>query len=262
MRVGFYQFSPRFGEVKANLKHIASALEGIKADLFVLPELSNSGYLFLNQDEVKAVAEPIPGPTTEFLQQWARTHNSHLVLGMSERTSDAIYNSAVLVGPKGVLGTYRKVHLFDEEKHFFRPGDLGFPLFEVEGVKVGILICFDHIFPEAARTLALRGAQVICHPSNLVLPTYGQLTTRVRSIENRVFWVLANRCGLDDRGAKKLSFTGCSRITAPDGAILTEASAQEVALRVVEIDPAQALDKHVTGLNDLFEDRCPEGYEI
>lgn len=262
MRIGFYQFSPCWGEVEANLKRIAMALEGVKADLIVLPELGNSGYLFLDQREVAAVAESIPGPTTHFLQSLARRHNCHLVLGMPERASDAIYNSAVLVGPKGVLGTYRKVHLFDEEKNLFEPGDLGFPLFEVQGIPVGILICFDHMFPEAARTLALQGAQVICHPSSLVLPAYGQLTTRVRSIENRVFWVLANRYGTEDRGSKKLMYTGCSQITAPDGTILAEASAEEETLRVVEIDPSQAVEKHVTHLNDLFQDRRPELYRL
>lgn len=262
MRIGFYQFSPRFGEMKANLQHIASALEDVTADLLVLPELGNSGYLFLSQAELEAVAESIPGPTTHFLQSLARRHNCHFVLGMPEHASDAIYNSAVLVGPKGVLGTYRKVHLFDEEKNLFEPGDLGFPLFEVQGIPVGILICFDHMFPEAARTLALQGAQVICHPSNLVLPTYGQLTTRVRSIENHVFWVLANRCGAEDRGRKKLTYTGCSQITAPDGRILAAASPQEETVKVVEIDPSQALDKQVTRLNDLFQDRRPECYEL
>lgn len=262
MRIGFYQFSPKFGDVDANLKQIERSLEGVEADLIVLPELANSGYLFTSYEELAAVAEPIPGPTTEFLQKLARRLPCHLVLGLPERADDRFYNSAVLVGPKGVVGTYRKAHLFYEEKHYFQPGDLGFPVFEVQGAKLGLLVCFDHLFPEAARTLALAGAQFICHPSNLVLPTYGQLTTRVRSIENHVFWVLANRCGTEDRGTKKLTYTGCSQITAPDGNILAEATAEEEALKIVEIDPANALDKHVTKLNDLFEDRRPELYKL
>lgn len=260
MRIGFYQFAPRFGEPQANLAQIAEALEGARADLIVLPELANSGYLFLSQAEVAALAEPIPGPTTEFLTGLAARLQTHLLLGLPERSGDVFYNSAVLVGPEGLSGTYRKAHLFYEEKRYFQPGDLGFPLFDLKGVKLGVLICFDHLFPEAARTLALAGAQIICHPSNLVLPTYGQLTTRVRSIENRIFWVLANRCGTEDRGVKKLTYTGCSQITAPQGTILAEAPADEEMLCLVDIEPEQATDKRVTELNDLFEDRRPELY--
>lgn len=262
MRIGFYQFAPRVGEVKENLAQVASALEGVEADLIVLPELANSGYLFLSQDEVEAIAEPIPGPTTDFLQALARQHECWLVAGLPERAGGGCYNSAVLIGPGGVMGTYRKVHLFCEEKLYFRSGDLGFPVFDVEGVRVGLLVCFDHIFPEAARTLALQGAQIICHPSNLILPEYGQLTTRVRSIENRVYWVLANRWGVEERGGKTLTYTGCSQVTGPDGAVLARAPAQEDALCIVEVDPSRSNDKRVTPLNDLFADRRPEVYRV
>ncbi|MCS6804485.1 MAG: nitrilase-related carbon-nitrogen hydrolase [Acidobacteriota bacterium] len=262
MRVGFYQFWPTFGDVKGNLEQIAVALNGIEAELIVLPELASSGYLFLEQDEVNAIAEPVPGPTTEFVQTLARRHGCHIVIGLAERAGHHIYNSAVLIGPDGVVGTYRKVHLFYEEKNFFHPGDAGFPLFEIGEVKIGLLVCFDHLFPEAARTLAVQGAQVICHPSNLVLPEIGQLTTRVRAIENRVFWVLANRFGTEERGGKKLSYTGCSQIIAPDGTVLATAPAQEAAVRIVEIDPAQAVCKRITPLNDIFADRRPELYRL
>ncbi len=262
MRIGYYQFAPEFGDVETNLMHIALALENVDADLLVLPELATSGYLFISREEVNAVAEPIPGPTTEFLHRLAEKRHCHLVVGLVERVDGEFFNSAVLIGPRGLVGVYRKLHLFNEEKYYFQPGDLGCPVFDVTGVKVGLLVCFDHLFPEAARTLALRGAQIVCHPSNLVLPEYGQLTTRVRSIENRVFWILANRCGAEHRGGKKLVYTGCSQIAAPDGSILIKASAREEALSVVEIDPSQACNKHVTPLNDLFADRRPEAYEL
>lgn len=262
MRVGFYQFAPKFGQIATNLKQIAAALETVEADLIVLPELATSGYLFLNQKEVEAVAEPIPGPTTDFLRELARQRRCYFVIGMAERAGDKIYNSAALVGPDSVIGTYRKAHLFYEEKHFFQPGNLGFPLFEIAGVKVGVLVCFDHAYPEAARTLALGGAQIICHPSNLVLPGLAQLTSRVRSIENRVFWVLGNRCGMEERGGKALTFTGLSQIVAPNGTLLAEAPADGEVLRVAEIDPSEASDKHITPLNDLLADRRPEFYRL
>jgi predicted amidohydrolase len=179
---------------------------------------------------------------------------------LAERSGGRLYNSAVLIGPRGVVGVYRKVHLFHEEKLYFTPGDLGLPLFDIRDVKVGLLVCFDHFFPEAARTLALQGARIICHPSNLVLPEFGQLTTRVRSIENRVFWILANRYGTEEGDGKKLSYSGCSQITAENGEILARAEARGDALTVVEVDPERAANKHVTDRNDLFADRRTEVY--
>lgn len=260
MRIAFYQFAPELGAVETNREHIAAVVDGVEADLIVLPELATTGYLLADPEQVYRHAEPIPGPTTDRLQACARRRNAHIVLGIAERADGRCYNSAALIGPQGVIGVYRKMHLFDEEKRLFHPGDLGFPIFDVRGVKVGLLICFDHFFPEAARTLALQGAQLICHPANLVLPGLGQLTTRVRALENRIFWVLANRIGTETRGSKSLTFTGRSQIIAPDGAILIEASPEEERVGCVQIDPSRACDKRVTPLTDLFADRRPTWY--
>jgi len=260
MRIGFFQFSPHFGEPEHNLDALTAAVIGARADLIVAPELALSGYLFTNKGEVERLAEEVPGSATDRLVEAAAKADCHVVIGMAERSGKLLYNSAVLIGPRGVVGVYRKVHLFFEEKLYFTPGDLGFPLFDVRGVKVGLLVCFDHFFPEAARTLALQGAQIICHPSNLVLPEYGQLTTRVRSVENRVFWILANRFGTEQRGGKTLTYSGCSQITAETGEILTRAPAEGDSLTVVEIDPGRAENKRVTELNDLFADRRTELY--
>jgi predicted amidohydrolase len=260
MRIGFFQFAPRFGQVDHNLEALAAAVSGVQADLVVAPELALSGYLFTRKREVEQMAEEVPGPATDRLTRASAEANCHVVVGLAERSGDRLYNSAVLIGPRGVLGVYRKVHLFYEEKLYFSPGDRGFPLFDIRGVKVGLLVCFDHFFPEAARTLALQGAQIICHPSNLVLPEYGQLTTRVRSIENRVFWVLANRYGTERRDGKTLTYSGCSQITADNGEILARAQAEGDSLTVVQVDPQRALNKQVTDRNDLFSDRRTELY--
>ena len=174
---------------------------------------------------------------------------------------DKIYNSAVLVDSSGVVTVYRKVHLFDREKLFFAPGQEGFQVIDYRGAKIGLLVCFDHMFPEAARTLALRGAEIICHPSNLVLPEYGQLTTRVRAIENKVFWILSNRYGEEERGGRRLVYTGESQIVAPGGKVLGKAGAKEEKLFMVDINPADAQSKRIAELNDLFKDRKPELYE-
>jgi predicted amidohydrolase len=124
----------------------------------------------------------------------------------------------------------------------------------VDGGKVGMMICFDWFFPEVARVLALEGAQVICHPANLVLP-WCQDAMRTRSIENRVFSVTANRIGAEKRGNIALTFTGKSQIVTPKGDVLAQASERSESLKVVDVDPAEALDKHVTPNNDLFKDR-------
>ncbi|MBN1835613.1 MAG: nitrilase [Spirochaetales bacterium] len=262
MRLAVLQFAPSFGEPEANLSKMEGILAGLEADLVVAPELALSGYLFGSREEVRRLSEPVPGPATERLAAALRPSGAHLVVGLAERCGEAVFNAAVLVGPRGVEGVYRKVHLFNEEKLYFAPGDGGFPLFRVREVPVGLLVCFDHMFPEAARTLALAGAQVICHPSNLVLPEYGQLTTRVRAIENRVFWALANRYGTEERAGSSLRFTGASQITGHDGKVLTRAPEAEDALLVVEIDPGRASDKRVAQHNDLLADRRPEFYRL
>ena len=262
MRLAFFQFSPAWGKPEDNCRRMIQGSNRGNPDLVVFPELATSGYLILESLELERMAEPVPGPSTEIFQAEARKRQRYYVLGLPEKSEGMIYNSAVLIGPSGVLGLYRKVHLFHQEKRFFQPGNLGFPLFEVEGVRLGLLVCFDHLFPEAARTLALQGVQVICHPSNLVIPEYGQLTTRVRSIENRVFWILANRTGDEQRGGKNLHYTGGSQIVGPKGGILAGGSELEQELVVVDVDPDEARDKQVTATNDLFDDRRPETYRL
>ncbi len=160
------------------------------------------------------------------------------------------------------MGKYRKLHLFDEEKLFFSPGNLELPVFKIGSVTVGLLVCFDWIFPEAARTLALKGAEIICQPANLVLP-YCQGAMVTRAIENRVFTVTANRVGSEARGGKPLlHFTGKSQVVSPKGEKLLTFSEKEEHLRVVEIEPTEARDKWVTPRNHIFEERRPDSYEL
>ncbi len=268
MRIGFYQFSPVFGDVKANVSKMVRIVRASDADILVMPELATSGYFFGDKEELLEVSEPIAGESVGRLIDASRESNTHVVLGIPELVEkpDArerlVYNSAVLLGPNGVVGVYRKVHLFNTEKRLFAPGDRGFPTFEVNGVRVGLLVCFDHMFPEAARTLALEGAQIICHPSNLVLPELGQLTTRVRAIENKVFWILGNRYGRETKGEKTLLYTGRSQVVAPDGKVLVSALESEDLMGVVDIDPELAKNKQIAELNDVFKDRKPQYYRL
>ncbi len=261
MRVGYVQVAPEFGEVERNLDRVADLLARDRADLWVLPELFATGYQFATAQELAELAEPVPeGPTTARLIALARESNCHLVAGLPERADKRVYNSAVLVGPSGLVVRYRKVHLFYEEKNLFAPGDLPFPVADVGLAKVGLLVCYDHFFPEAARSLALQGAEVIAHPANLVMPGLAQLTMRVRAMENRVFTVTANRIGVEARTGETLRFTGLSQVVAPNGDVLVQAPQDGEEAQVVEIDPAQARDKHLTQLNDVLADRRPEFY--
>jgi len=262
MKVGFIQFEVQFGDKQANLNAIARLMEQAEADLWVLPELCNTGYIFASREELVQLAEPVPdGETVQFLIGLARHRSSHIVAGIAENDGLAFYNSAILVNGRGLLGCYRKIHLFDQEKNWFAPGNLPFQVWDIGLAKVGLMICFDWIFPEAARSLALKGAELICHPSNLVLP-YCQNAMVTRCLENRIFAITANRIGSERRGGRSLTFTGSSQITGTKGEILYRASNDSEDAVVIDIDPALARDKWVTPNNHVVEDRRPEMYEL
>jgi 5-aminopentanamidase len=256
MRVGYYQNNPEFGKVAENVDRIAAKLEDAEADLLVLPELCASGYQFVSMEEVRALAEPIPaGQTTKRLLDLAKRRQMVIVAGVPEQAGTAYYNSAVVVAPQGFIGSYRKTHLFFEETLYFTPGDTGFHVWDIGPAKIGVMICFDWYYPEAARALALKGADIICHPSNLVLPNCPD-SMPVRCLENRVFAVTCNRTGSEARGGKdRLTYIGNSEVVSPRGAILQRAPRDQEALCVVDIDPAEARNKSLTPYNDLLKDR-------
>jgi predicted amidohydrolase len=197
----------------------------------------------------------------KFLKRLARQERAALAVGFAEIHGGRLYNSAALIAPEGLIGLYRKTHLFCNEKRWFSSGDTGFRVFPLGRTQVGLMICFDWIFPEAARALALRGAQVICHPSNLVLP-HCPASMPVRALENRVFTVTANRTGRERRGGQDLRFIGRSLVCGPDRSVLASAGAAEECVRTAEVDPARALDKRMTPRNDIFRDRRPKFYIV
>lgn len=268
MKIGFLQFKPEFGNVQSNAKKVESMLAGKKFDLIVLPELANSGYLFTNLDEVKNFSENVGvGYFSTILQNIASEKNCYIVSGFCERYQTGrkteFFNSALLVCPSGDIFVYRKIHLFAEESKWFSPGNIPFTVHTIKGefgsVKIGLMICFDWIFPEAARTLALKGAQVICHPSNLVMP-YCQKAMFARAVENRVFIITANRVGADIRGNKRLNFTGKSVIVDPRGNYLAIGNRRKEEIRIVDIDFLEASNKKVDSGNDIFKERKTKFY--
>ncbi len=255
MQVGFVQTEPRFGRVQTNRERALAQLEQAPGDLLVLPELFTTGYRFTSAQELASLAEPADGPTVAAIHAHCSARGRWVVGGFAERAPEGVFNSAFVVGPDGLVGVYRKVHLFHEEKRWFLPGDLGFPVFDLGPLRLGVLVCFDWCFPEAARSLALAGAQLIAHPSNLVLP-HAQNAMVTRCLENQVFVVTANRVGTDDRGdGVPLSFTGRSQVACPDGTRPVVAPERGEADGVFEIDPARADAKWITPSNHVLEDR-------
>ncbi|MBM4397491.1 MAG: acyltransferase [Deltaproteobacteria bacterium] len=263
LRLGWIQTLPVHGDPAANVAAVEPALLSGEADLWVLPELFSTGYLFDDRADLARVAEPVPdGPTARALVSLAVRGRCAVVAGVAERGDDGrLFNSAIALDGGGVRAVYRKVHLFDLERRLFDPGDLPFPVLGLAGARVGLMICYDWRFPEAARTLALAGAQVIAHPSDIVQP-HCQAAMVTRALENRVFTVTANRVGTEERGDHRVEFTGGSRVVGPDGRVLSDGPVDRPASGVAEIDPAEADDKRATATNDLFADRRPEMYRI
>jgi len=243
--------------------HLLSGwFESCDADIAVLPELCTTGYFFHNPGVLREQAEPADGRSVRFFIDAAREYNMIVVAGFAERDGDAMYNSAVTAFPDGQTRIYRKVHLFAEEKTMFTPGDRGFEVYHWgDRLRLGVMICYDWRFPEAARALTLRGAQVIAHPSNLVAaPRLWKPVMRTRSFENKVYTATANRNGVERRGEEELTFHGCSQIVAPNGTVLEEVDEQYEGWLRAEIDPSRADEKAFSRWNDIITDRRPEMY--
>ena len=127
MKVGYYQFAPEFGDIKHNLQKVLDAAASVKTDLLIIPELFNTGYQFISREEAAALSEEIPsGFTTNALSKLSANKKIYIAAGIAENSEGKIYNSAVLTGPDGFIGVYRKTHLFYEEKLWFSSGNTGF----------------------------------------------------------------------------------------------------------------------------------------
>lgn len=260
MRVGFFQTRPIRTKVEENVGKALRRLSSVRDATIVLPELCTSGYLFSDREELAGCAESVPeGPSTRAFLDLAGRNRLTLVFGIPESKGRRIYNSSVLVTPAGGTRVYRKVHLFDREKSVFDAGGATWRCVRTPEANLGMMICFDWRYPEACRALALAGAEVVCHPSNLVHP-YCQEAMRTRCLENRVFAITANRIGSERVGETRIRFTGESRIIDPGGEVLARGSKTGESLKIVEIDPRSARDKTVTPANDLFRDRRPHLY--
>ncbi len=259
MKVGFLQFNPVFGKKEKNFDTVTELLAQSNADLITLPELFNTGYTFTNREELLRYAERVTdSETAEFILSHAQKMDCCFAYGFAEKEGTKLYNSMALMSPQGLIGVYRKAHLYFEEKNLFQPGDTGFRVFEYMNVKLGMLVCYDWIYPEAMRSLAIKGAQIVLHGANLVMP-YCPDAMVTRALENRVFCITADRVGAENRGGREYTFIGKSQIVSPHGKILMRVS-DEVCVKTINIDPSVALNKKMNDLNDLIKDRRDDLY--
>ncbi len=258
-KAGFLQFKPVHKDIKANLSLIEKYEKKIsEADIIVLPELATTGYVFETKDELLPFAEELPvGPQSEFFFKLAKNTDTLIITGIAEKEGTKLFNTQAVFYPDGEFEKYRKIHLFYQEKNVFDMAYNEPRVIEYKDIRIGLMICFDWAFPEHARILMLKGAHILAHSSNLVLPGLGQAGMRIRSIENRVFSITANRFG-EEMGFK---FTGMSQIVSPGGEILTKANEDEETLKIVSINLEEAENKNITPLNNLKSDRRTELYK-
>lgn len=269
--VACVQMGPVVGEKAQNVRKTLDLVEeaaGNGARLVVLPELCNSGYVFESREEAFALAEEIPGgPTCQAWTEVARKHGLHLVAGIAEREGAVLYNAAVVVGPSGFVGTFRKNHLWNEENLYFEPGNLGFPVFRTPIGRIGTFICYDGWFPESYRLCALQGADIVCIPTNWV-PIPGQAKSReamanilvmAAAHANSVFVAAADRVGVE-RGQP---FIGQSLIASYTGwPIAGPASPDKEEILYAEVNLADARRKrNWNEYNQVLRDRRTDVYD-
>lgn len=263
MKVAALQFAPRRACPEHNLERIKALAHSKEVDLLVLPELANTGYFFTSPEELRNLAErPDQGEFCTWVRQFSHASRTVVVAGFAEISGvGRLFNSAIIALPDGSAHVYRKSHLFYKEHLVFAPGDSGFDVVEWEGVRIGTMICYDWRFPEAARTLALKGADIIAHPSDLVAAkTVWGPTVCTRALENKLIVVTANRCGAEREGDEELRFSGESQITAMNGRVLVEAGPEDECVIDAVVDPAATRDKRFNEFNDILRDRRPELY--
>lgn len=270
IRVACVQMEPKVGEKARNVARSLDFIEqaaGEGAKLIVLPELANSGYVFETREEAFALAEEIPaGETVEAWEETATRLGVWIVAGIAEREGAKLYNSSVLVGPEGHVGTFRKAHLWNAEALFFEPGDLGFPVFATPLGRIGMCICYDGWFPESYRLMALQGADIVCVPTNWV-PIPGQDPKReamanilcmAAAHSNSIFIAAADRVGTE-RGQP---FNGQSLIVSYTGwPIGGPAGATEETIVYADLNLSDARRKrNWNEYNQVLRDRRTDLY--
>lgn len=262
MKVAVIQFEPVPFKKEDNLARLLDLCRSASAQgarLIVLPEMCTTGYCFADRTEIAPLVEPIPGPTTEMFGKIARQEKVYIVVGMGEVDpfTQVYYNSAVLIGPDGIVGRYRKTHSFIAETKWAKDGDMGIPVFDTEIGRIAMIICMDAVFFETARIPALEGADILAFPTNM----FGRAPSnywRARAFENGMYFLASNRWG-SEHG---FNFTGGSCVIGPDGSIINVASHKdrdEVVIADIDVMKTR-LDKATGRLPNRLAARRPELY--
>ena len=269
--VACVQMEPHVGSKHDNvaqcIRHIeAAAHHG--ASLVVLPELANSGYVFNDRDEALALAETLPeGETAQLLAETTQRLGIHVVMGIAERAGKQLYNSAILTGPAGHIGVYRKLHLWNNEHRFFEPGDRGVPVFDTPLGRIAIAICYDGWFPETYRLAAMQGADIVCVPTNWVpmpaqpddRPAMATTLTMAAAHSNGVVIACANRIGME-RGQP---FVGQSLIVGGNGwpvAGPASVDREEILYAAIDLTRTRS-ERTLNAFNHVLSDRRADVYD-
>ncbi len=267
MKIACVQTDVSFKDINANLSSLEATVRSEVnqgTELTVFPECYSTGYCFDSLAEAMEFSESVPGPSTDRVAKLCVELKTNVVFGMLEKSGDHLFNVAVLIGPDGLIGCYRKVHLpYLGVDRFTTPGDRPFEVFEAAGVRIGMLICYDGGFPEAARVLSIRGADLIVLPTNW--PPGGsymaEFSINCRAMENGIYFAAVNRIGTENG----FSFIGKSRICSPVGATISSIDDASPGILRTEIDPLIARTKRIVRvpgkhLIDRMADRRPEMY--
>lgn len=267
MQISAIQCDVEFGQPDQNLATLRSRVReeaSAGSRLLVFPECFATGYCCSSLEEARQFAQPVDGPFAQAVIAECREHNCFVVFGMLESAGNDVFNAAVLVGPDGVVGSYRKVHIpFLGVDRFTTPGNRPFEIFDIDGLKIGMLICYDGGFPESVRELALRHADLVVLPTNWPpgAETMAEYAVNTRAMENAVYFLAANRIG-EERGFR---FIGTSRICDPAGNTMAAANGQDDCVIRATVDVKKSRQKRITRVPgehiiDRFADRRPEMY--
>ncbi|WAH35212.1 nitrilase-related carbon-nitrogen hydrolase [Alicyclobacillus dauci] len=276
MKIGVVQTKVKSGIEHVNENRVingrmAETLFRQGAQIVVLPECANHQYMMSSRDEVTRFSEPLNGPSVRYWIELAQKHNGYVIAGMLEREGDDVFNTAVIAGPTGVVGHYRKIHLFDWEQNYLSPGNLGFPVFELEGMnaRIGMLICYDLRFPEAVRSLMFMGADAILVPTtwtsigkSVLWDAQGYCLANYTAIAhaycNKLPMVCADRAGHEG----DVQFLGASLIVDQNAMVIAgPCSGEEAACLLADIDLQASRSKQVGRMNNLVADRRPGFYK-
>ncbi len=267
MKIAGVQIDIQLAQPEANLARIVEHLNQAAdqgARLIVFPECALTGYCFESLEAARPFGQTIPGPATDQLAELCKSRDLHVVFGMLESDGEHLFNAAVLVTSDGRVATYRKVHLpFLGIDRFTTYGDRPFDVHEIDDVRIGMNICYDVSFPEAARCLTLLGADLIVLPTNWPpgAECVAQNSINCRAIENGVYYLAVNRVGTEGG----FPFIGQSQLCSPDGRTIHYASKDAEEVFYAEIDPAESRRKHcvrVPGKHEIdrLADRRPAMY--